>query len=44
MYGRDLRSGNVEKLADKPYGEALKERIASKIGLNDTYRATEFVF
>ena len=30
----------VEKLTGKPYGEALKERITSKIGLNDTYIAT----
>jgi CubicO group peptidase (beta-lactamase class C family) len=30
----------LEKVADKPYGEALKERITSKIGLKDTYTAT----
>ncbi len=30
----------VEKLTGKPYGEALKERITSKIGLKDTYTAT----
>jgi CubicO group peptidase (beta-lactamase class C family) len=30
----------VEKLTGKPYGEALKETITSKIGLNDTYVAT----
>ena len=30
----------VEKLTGKPYGEALKERITSKIGLKDTYIAT----
>lgn len=30
----------VEKVTGKPYGEALKERIASKIGLKDTYIAT----
>ena len=30
----------IEKLTGKPYGEALKERIASKIGLKDTYTAT----
>ena len=30
----------LEKLTGKPYGEALKERITSKIGLNDTYAAT----
>jgi CubicO group peptidase (beta-lactamase class C family) len=30
----------LEKLTGKPYGEALKERITSKIGLNDTYTAT----
>src|SRR6266550_2353298 len=30
----------VEKLTGKPYGEALKERITSKIGLADTYTAT----
>jgi CubicO group peptidase (beta-lactamase class C family) len=30
----------VEKLTGKPYGEALKERITPKIGLNDTYIAT----
>jgi len=30
----------LEKLTGKPYGEALKERITSKIGLNDTYIAT----
>ena len=29
----------LEKLTGKPYGEALKERITSKIGLNDTYIA-----
>src|SRR5205809_516808 len=30
----------VEKVARKSYGEALTERITSKIGLNDTYAAT----
>ena len=30
----------LEKLTGKPYGEALKERINSKIGLKDTYTAT----
>src|SRR5262245_34895940 len=30
----------LEKLTGKPYGEALKERITSKIGLKDTYTAT----
>jgi CubicO group peptidase (beta-lactamase class C family) len=30
----------VEKLTGKSYGEALKERITSKIGLKDTYIAT----
>lgn len=30
----------LEKSTGKPYGEALKERITSKIGLNDTYIAT----
>lgn len=30
----------VEKLTGKSYGEALKERIASKIGLKDTYPGT----
>jgi CubicO group peptidase (beta-lactamase class C family) len=30
----------IEKLTDKPYGEALAERITSKIGLKDTYMAT----
>ena len=30
----------LEKLTGKPYGEALQERITSKIGLNDTYTAT----
>jgi len=30
----------LEKLAGKPYGEALQERITSKIGLKDTYTAT----
>ena len=30
----------LEKLTGKPYGEALKERITSKIGLKDTYIAT----
>jgi D-alanyl-D-alanine carboxypeptidase len=29
----------LEKLAGKPYEEALKERITSKIGLKDTYTA-----
>ena len=29
----------LEKLTGKPYEEALKERIASKIGLKDTYTA-----
>ncbi|HEY0050125.1 MAG TPA: serine hydrolase domain-containing protein [Pyrinomonadaceae bacterium] len=27
----------IEKVGGKPYGEALKERITSKIGLKDTY-------
>ena len=30
----------LEKLTGKPYGEALKQRIVSKIGLKDTYTAT----
>src|SRR5881397_2472058 len=30
----------LEKSTGKPYGEALKERITSKIGLADTYTAT----
>src|SRR6266511_3953303 len=30
----------LEKLTGKPYGEALEERINSKIGLADTYTAT----
>jgi D-alanyl-D-alanine carboxypeptidase len=30
----------IEKLTGKPYDEALKERITSKIGLKDTYTAT----
>ena len=30
----------LEKLTGKPYGEALEERITSKIGLADTYTAT----
>jgi len=30
----------LEKLSGNPYGEALQERITSKIGLNDTYTAT----
>lgn len=30
----------VEKLAGKPYQDALKERITGKLGLTDTYRAT----
>lgn len=30
----------LEKSTGKPYGEALKERITSKIGLKDTYTAT----
>jgi D-alanyl-D-alanine carboxypeptidase len=30
----------IEKLVNKPYGEALKQRITSKIGLNDTYSGT----
>nr|MBA2763021.1 beta-lactamase family protein [Segetibacter sp.] len=30
----------IEKLTGKPYAKALKERITSKIGLNDTYIAT----
>jgi D-alanyl-D-alanine carboxypeptidase len=30
----------LEKLSGKPYGEALEERITSKIGLKDTYTAT----
>ena len=30
----------LEKLTGKSYGEALKERITSKTGLNDTYAAT----
>src|SRR5881628_3114667 len=30
----------IEKLTGKPYEEALKERITSKIGLADTYTAT----
>lgn len=30
----------IEKLSGRPYGEALKKRITSKIGLKDTYTAT----
>src|SRR5215510_4177799 len=30
----------IEKLTGKPYEEALKQKITSKIGLNDTYTAT----
>jgi D-alanyl-D-alanine carboxypeptidase len=30
----------IEKLTGKPYEEALKKRITSKIGLKDTYTAT----
>jgi D-alanyl-D-alanine carboxypeptidase len=30
----------IEKLTGKPYEEALKQRITSKIGLKDTYTAT----
>ena len=30
----------VEKLAGKPYQDALKERVTGKLGLTDTYRAT----
>jgi D-alanyl-D-alanine carboxypeptidase len=30
----------IEKLAGKSYGEALQERITSRIGLKDTYTAT----
>ncbi|HSK70820.1 MAG TPA: serine hydrolase domain-containing protein [Pyrinomonadaceae bacterium] len=30
----------VEKLAGKPYQDALKKRITGKLGLMDTYRAT----
>jgi len=30
----------VEKVTGKPYAEALKEKITSKIGLRDTYTAT----
>src|SRR5262245_47927225 len=30
----------LEKVTGKPYAEALEERINSKIGLKDTYRAT----
>jgi D-alanyl-D-alanine carboxypeptidase len=30
----------IEELTGKPYEEALKERITSKIGLKDTYTAT----
>jgi D-alanyl-D-alanine carboxypeptidase len=30
----------IEKLTGKPYEEALKQSITSKIGLNDTYTAT----
>jgi CubicO group peptidase (beta-lactamase class C family) len=30
----------LEKVTGKPYGEALRERITSKIGLKDTYIAT----
>jgi CubicO group peptidase (beta-lactamase class C family) len=30
----------LEKLTGKPYGQALEERINSKIGLADTYQAT----
>ncbi len=30
----------VEKVTGKPYGEALQDRITSKVGLKDTYLAT----
>lgn len=30
----------IEKLAGKPYRDALKERITGKLGLTDTYRGT----
>ena len=30
----------LEKVTGKPYAEALEERITSRIGLKDTYRAT----
>jgi D-alanyl-D-alanine carboxypeptidase len=30
----------LEKVTDKPYGEALRDRITSKVGLKDTYLAT----
>ena len=30
----------IEKLSGKPYAEALKDRITSRIGLRDTYTAT----
>jgi CubicO group peptidase (beta-lactamase class C family) len=33
----------IEKLTGKPYREAVKERIASRIGLNDTYVATSTI-
>jgi D-alanyl-D-alanine carboxypeptidase len=38
--GYTLLGHIVEKLTGKPYGEALKERITSRIGLKDTYIAT----
>ncbi len=33
----------LEKLTGKPYAEALKEKITSKIGLKDTYIATGII-
>ena len=40
MLFRSLLGLVLEKLTGKPYGEALRERITSKIGLKDTYVAT----
>lgn len=38
--GYNLLGYIVEKVSGKPYQETLKERIASKIGLKDTYLGT----
>src|SRR5262245_8311817 len=38
--GYFLLSLILEKVTGKPYADALEERITSKIGLKDTYRAT----
>ena len=33
----------LEKVTGKPYAKALEERISSRIGLKDTYRATGYI-